>query len=438
MASFRDQRTPLSFERYGVAIPKILLPAPEVDLTKWATVACDQFTAEPAYWRQVEAIVGDAPSTYRVMLPEAFLDESGESAAPAIHATMDNYRDKGVLREAVRGFVLVERAVSAGNRLGLVLAVDLERYDFSREARSLIRPTEGTIVERLPPRVHIRQGAPLELPHVMLLVDDPRRLLIEPLYDRRDSLRPLYDVELMQGGGRLRGWAVEEPAQWAETAAALETLHAHADGLLFAVGDGNHSLATARQCWLAQREGLTQEQREGHPARFALVEVVNLHESALVFEPIHRVLFHVPPQEVSDAWAAYVHARHLAEECAAPPAGQPGCTLVSAKGSGHWRLAGSQGMLAAAVAQDFLNGFLAAHPGVGIDYVHGEDSVRALCRASDTVGFLLPAMDKAELFPAVRAGGVLPRKTFSMGEAREKRYYMECREIEQTEKEASM
>ena len=381
----------------GVSIPHILLPAPEVDLAKWAVVACDQFTAEPDYWARVEAIVGDAPSSHRIILPEAFLGE-GECRAPAIHATMRDYMARGVLREAANGFVLVERGLAAGNRLGLVLAVDLEQYDFTPGARSLIRPTEGTILERLPPRVRIREGAPLESPHVMLLVDDPAHLLTGPLHARRDCLRPLYDVELMLGGGRLRGWAVEQPEHVAQIAAALEALHAQSDGLLFAVGDGNHSLATARQCWLTLRGGLPPELRESHPARFALAEVVNLHDPALVFEPIHRVLFNVSRQEVTDAWEACV-----------PETGQP------------------DGVQAVSFIQDFVDAFAAAHPGAEIDYIHGEESMRTLCRAPDTAGFLLPAMDKADLFPAVRAGGVLPRKTFSMGEAHEKRYYMECR-----------
>ena len=402
----------------GVTVPRILLPAPDVDLTKWAVIACDQFSSEPDYWRQVEAVVGDGPSAYRLILPEAFLAES-ESRATVIHNTMRDYIEQGVLRDAVHGFVLVERTVAAGKRLGLVVAVDLEQYDFDTGARSLIRPTEGTILRRLPPRVRIRRGAPLEAPHVMLLVDDPDCLLIEPLYDQKDSLRSLYDVELMQNGGRLRGWAVEGPGHLAGVAAALEALNARADGLLFAMGDGNHSLATARQCWLDLREGLSIEQRETHPARFALVEVVNLHEKTLVFEPIHRVLFHVSPRGFGDLWQAYLHAHKPEIESIAPT---PGCPC--------WRVLDGKNTLAVAVVQDFLSGFLPAHPESIIDYVHGEETMRLLCQAPDTAGFLLPAMDKAALFPTVRADGVLPRKTFSMGEAWEKRYYMECRGID--------
>ncbi|MCL2545125.1 MAG: DUF1015 domain-containing protein [Clostridia bacterium] len=412
-----DPQTLQTLQRCGVAIPRVLLPAPTVDLARWAVVACDQFTAEPEYWRWVEAIVDDAPSAYRMILPEAFLAEA-EGRAPAIHAAMREYMAGGALREAAHGFVLVERAVSAGKRLGLVVALDLEKYDFSPGARSLVRPTEGTIVHRLPPRARIREGAPLEASHVMVLVDDPGRSLTEPLYGRRGSLRPLYDFALMQGGGRLRGWAVEEPEHTAGIAAALDALNAQAGGLLFAVGDGNHSLATARLCWLHLRERLTPEQREEHPARFALVEAVNLHDEALVFEPIHRALFRISPPEVGDAWEAYLRARKPAVEYLPPATGGP-C----------WRVMGAQNALAVAVVQDFLDGFLAAHPGAGIDYIHGEETLRALCRAPDAAGFLLPAMDKAALFPAVRAGGVLPRKTFSIGEAWEKRYYVECRAI---------
>ncbi len=412
----------------GVHIPDILLPAPDVDLATWAVVACDQFTAEPNYWQQVEELVGDAPSTFRITFPEVYLSQ-GMGRVQGIQAAMRDYQARGVLRHATHGFVLVERQTSTGNRLGLVLAVDLEAYDFAPGARSLIRPTEGTIEERIPPRVKVREGAPLESPHVMLLVDDPARTLIEPLYAVREALRPLYDVELMKNGGHLRGWAVEEGPQLEQVAQALAGLGERAEGLLFAVGDGNHSLATARQCWLNLRDTLTEAQRAEHPARFALAEVVNLHDDALVFEPIHRMLFPFSPEEMRAAWVRHSYGRNLGIEFAPPAPGQQGGQVLWFEGVTPWRFTPREGELAVGVLQDFLDDLLIQYPQVEIDYIHGEASLRSLCRGYDTMGLLLPSMNKADLFPAVRARGALPRKTFSMGEANEKRYYMECRGI---------
>ncbi len=412
----------------GIRVPDILLPKANIDLRKWAVVACDQFTAEPAYWQRVAETVGDAPSAYRLIFPETYLAQ-GMGRVKDIHRAMRDYQTQGVLETASHGFVLLERGTSAGNRLGLVMAVDLERYDFSPDACSLIRPTEGTILARIPPRVQIREGAPIEASHVMLLADDPMRTVVEPLYAAREQLRPLYDFELMQGGGHVRGWAVETPEALDQLADALEALRAAGDGLLFAVGDGNHSLATARQCWLNLRGTLTEAQRAEHPARFAMVELVNLHDDAMRFEPIHRVLFHADPEELGAAWASYAQAHGLGLMYEAPSPGEQGGVFVSAAGSLPWKLSTPKAALAVASVQDFLDGFVASHPVAEIDYIHGEDSLRALCAAPRTGGVLLPALDKAALFPAVRAGGVLPRKTFSMGEAQDKRYYLECRAI---------
>lgn len=415
---------------YGVTVPEILLPAPGIDLSKWAVIACDQFTAEPAYWERVQGLVGGAPSTYHMIFPEAYLGGDAAVRIASIHRAMHTYLQQGALAAALRGFVLVERHTSTGRRLGLTVAVDLERYDFSPGAHSLIRPTEGTIVERIPPRVRIREGAPVEVTHVMLLVDDPGHRLIAPLYAQRDGLRALYDVPLMQDGGRVRGWAVDGPQELGHVARALEALSGGgAEKLLFAVGDGNHSLATARQCWLNVREGLSPAQREAHPARFALVEVVNLHDEALAFEPIHRVVFGAEPEQLSEAWAAYAQKRGLGLECASAIWGQQGGEFVSMRGTRPWRLTSPRDALTVATVQDFLDAFVEEHPGMEIDYIHGEEAVRTLCQKERVCGCLLPPLEKAALFPAVRTGGVLPRKTFSMGEAQDKRYYMECRVI---------
>lgn len=415
---------------YGVMVPEILLPAPGIDQSKWAVVACDQFTAEPAYWERVQGLVGGAPSTYHMIFPEAYLGGDAAARITSIHRAMQMYLQQGTLVTALRGFVLVERHTSTGNRLGLMVAVDLERYDFSPGARGLIRPTEGTIVDRIPPRVRIREGAPLEATHVMLLVDDPEHRLIAPLHAQRDALRALYDVPLMQGGGRVRGWAVDRPQDLIHVAQALEALSGGGtEELLFAVGDGNHSLATARQCWLNVRGTLSPAQREAHPARFALVEIVNLHDDALAFEPIHRVVFGAEPEQLRAAWAAYAQKRALGLEYAPPAPDEQGGAFVSMHGTLPWRLSNPRDALTVATVQDFLDAFIVEHPGVEIDYIHGEDAVRTLCAKERVSGCLLPPLDKARLFPAVRERGVLPRKTFSMGEANDKRYYLECRAI---------
>jgi len=398
---------------------RILLPRDGVAPEKWAVVACDQFTAQPEYWRQADALVGDAPSTLRLILPEAWLAE-GEARIPAIHAAMAKYLADGTLETAVQdGFVLIERDTPAGARPGLVVALDLEAYDYNPGSASLIRATEGTVLERVPPRARIRAGAPVELPHVMMLIDDPGMTVIEPLLARRTALRPLYDFELMMGGGHLRGWAVEGEAVRG-VFDAIDALNARADGLLYAVGDGNHSLAAARKCWLDIRDTLPAEARANHPARFALVELVNLACPALVFEPIHRALFGVNPSELMDAYRDALRAdgADMGE----------GDDLVAFDAAGHtWRFKSAEHPLAR--LQAFLDGWLADHPGARIDYIHGEAALRSLVNRPDALGLMPRPFDKSELFDAIRRHGVLPRKTFSMGEATEKRYYMEARGI---------
>lgn len=398
---------------------RILLPRAGIDPGKWAVVACDQFTAQPEYWRQADALVGDAPSTLRLILPEAWLGDS-EARIPAIHAAMGQYLADGILETAVEdGFVLVERDTPSGTRPGLVVALDLEAYDYDPGSASLIRATEGTVLERVPPRARIRAGATVELPHVMMLIDDPGMTVIEPLLERRAGLRPLYDFELMLGGGHLRGWAVEGEAVKG-VFDAIDALNAKADGLLYAVGDGNHSLAAARKCWLELRDSLTPEARANHPARFALVELVNLACPALAFEPIHRALFGVDPSELMEAYRDALRA-----EGADPGEGDD---LVAFDGAGRtWRFKTAGHPLAR--LQAFLDSWLAGHPEARIDYIHGEAALRGLVNRPDALGLMPRPFDKSELFDAIRRHGVLPRKTFSMGEATEKRYYMEARRI---------
>ena len=398
---------------------EILLPREGIDLTKWAVVACDQFTAQPEYWREADALVGDAPSTLRLVLPEAWLGQS-EARIPAIHAAMRRCLESGALVPAVKdGFVLVERETRAGARPGLVAALDLDAYDFRPGSESLIRATEGTVLERVPPRAKVRAGAPLELPHVMMLIDDPEDTVIGPLFARKGDLRKLYDFELMLGGGRLRGWAVEG-VDARGVLDAVDALAAKAEGLLYAVGDGNHSLAAAKRCWEDIAPTLTPEQRQSHPARFALVELVNLNCPALAFEPIHRALFGVDP--------AALMAEYLEALRADGADRGEGNDLVAFDGAGRvWRVKSDEHPLRR--LQAFLDDWLARHPEASIDYIHGEDALRALVSRPDTLGIMPRAFDKSELFGTIRRFGVLPRKTFSMGEATDKRYYMEARRI---------
>ena len=615
----------------GLKPDDIYLPAEGIDLRRWAVVACDQYTSQPEYWRRVEAYVGAHPSTLHIVQPEIDLERTG-ARIPAIHRAMREYLSNGTLVRAVRnGFTLTERTTASGARLGLVAAVDLEEYDFTPGSGAMVRATEGTIRERIPPRLRIREGAPLECPHVMLLLDDPARTVIEPLHARLRETAPLCDFELMENGGRLRVWGVEGDAL-APVSDALSALWEKSDGFLYAVGDGNHSLATAKARWDALKPALSPGEAQTHPARYALAEIVNLHSPALAFEPIHRVLFGADMEDLVSAYRAHLASRGMkltaveplssrasgtkpvepcssrasgtkpaepssscacgtkpaepssfpasgtkpaepssscacgmkpaepssscasgmkpvepssscvcgakpaepsssraggtkpaepsssracgtkpaepssfpasgmkpaepssscacgmkpvepssscacgmkpvepssscvcgakpaepssscacgtkpAEPCSFPASGmkpaepsssacgmtptdEAELTFVSGNARASYRVGNPENPLPVAVLQPFLDEYLHSHPAARIDYVHGAAAVESLCQTPHTTGVLLPAIDKSALFPAVRQGGALPRKTFSMGEPDEKRYYMECRKI---------
>ena len=407
---------------------EILLPEKEIAPETWACIACDQYTSQPEYWEKTESVVGDRPSTLRLMLPEVDLDRS-EERIPAIHGAMASYLEQGLLVPAVKnGFVLCRRETPSGSRLGLVGTVDLEQYDFTPGSRPPVRPTEKTIEERLPPRLKIRRGAPLELSHILILIDDPERTVLEPLAEKAHSLRKLYDFDLMQGGGHLTGYAVEDAADLLRTEAALSALRDRQgeDPMLLAVGDGNHSLATAKAYWNEIRETLSEAERKTHPARFALCEVENIHDEALRFEPIHRLITGTTPEELYDCWERYAEVRGmgLAEE-------GEGHTFQMAIRKDEYPVVvkNPEGAIPCETIQLFLDDFLQNHPKVKIDFIHGDQSLRKLAQQKDAVGFLLPQIDKHSFFESVKLLGVLPRKTFSMGEADEKRFYMECKKI---------
>ena len=417
----------MSFDQIAVRPARILLPAPSVPRETWACIACDQYTSEPAYWEKAFAFAGDAPSALRLILPEVWLNES-EKRIPAIHAAMARCLREGLLLPAVDpGFILCERTVPSGTRLGLVCAVDLEQYSFEKGAKPLVRPTEQTIASRLPPRLVIRRGAPLELTHIMILIDDPDRTVLEPLQKKKDALRPLYDFNLMMNGGRLKGWAVDSGEDLSAVDRSLNALREKLgeDPLLLAVGDGNHSLATAKAYWNEIRETLSPAERENHPARFALCEIVNIHDEALLFEPIHRLLTGVDPDALLRDWQAYAAARGMSLDAADGHR----FTLVSASGDRTVTVGSPERAIPCETIQRFLDDYLSRHPETAIDYIHGEQSLRTLASAPGALGFLLPAIDKHSFFADVRKLGVLPRKTFSMGEADEKRFYMEAKEI---------
>ena len=418
----------------------ILLPR-DCDLSLWSVVACDQYTSQPEYWQRVEERVGRAPSALRLILPESCLEGPNvETDIMEINNTMSRYLREGRFQEYPGALFYVERTLDSGKvRRGLIGMVDLEQYDYESRSQAPIRATEGTVLARIPPRVAVRKNAPIELPHVMLLMDDPERTVIEPLSGQTAAMKKLYDFDLMERGGHIRGWALteEQQDQVARALTALadpERFHSRYDRdealMLFAMGDGNHSLATAKECYERQKRLTSPDQWESLPARYALVELDNLHDSSLEFEPIHRVVFGVRPEELLDALGRYypsaVRGRQLTpelkEKCQ--------CFSYLSRGSeGEIALLSGGEWLAVGTLQTFLDHYLQTHPQARVDYIHGEDVVRRLASQPDTTGFLLPAMDKADLFPAVIHGGSLPRKTFSMGEAHDKRCYLEARKI---------
>ncbi len=404
----------------------ILLPQ-NCDMNAWAVVACDQYTSEPEYWKAVDALTEGEPSTRHLILPEAELNSAGvQEKIDSIHAAMSDYLENGVFAVYPESYVYVERTMSSGkSRRGLVGCVDLECYDYSVGSESAIRATEGTVLERIPPRLRVRQGAPVELPHVLMLCDDAGDVLLAPIEAAKRNYEKLYDFDLMQGGGHITGWLVSKDdaetfdAQLSAYAQTLPERYADLKGkpMLFAVGDGNHSLATAKAAWEQIKRENPNADITSHPARWALVELENIHDEALEFEPIHRVLMNVDAQALLG---------ELENTCCAEIGMELVC--ITRKGERTLYLDPTKGELAVGILQSFLDAYLKAHGGE-IDYIHGEEVTRRLGAEQGCVGFLLPPMEKSQLFRGVIADGVLPRKTFSMGHAHEKRFYLEGRKI---------
>ena len=402
----------------------ILLPA-NVEMEKWAVIACDQFTSDPAYWQRVRKNAGEGPSTIHLILPEAELGSASEAdAVRAINGAMEQYLQDGVFALYADSYVYIERTLADGSiRPGLLGVVDLEGYDYHTGSVSPIRATEKTVLERIPPRQRVRKDAAVELPHVLMLCDDDEKTLIEPLAAMRDTLPLLYDFDLMEQGGHIRGWLVRGEAaeafdaRFAAFAATVDGKYADLGGsLLLAVGDGNHSLATAKSCYEALKAANPGVDLSCHPARYSLVELENIHDPSLVFAPIHRIILDTCPEKLLE---------DMKQICAED--GYPVQWVIGGE-SGVVYLDKAKGELAVAVLQEFLDHWLADNAGV-IDYIHGDEEVKELAQKENAIGFLLPAMEKHQLFRGVISGGALPRKTFSMGHAREKRYYLEGRKI---------
>lgn len=407
----------------------ILLPE-NTDMSLWSVIACDQFTSQPEYWEGVEERVGPAPSTLRMILPEAFLElrDRGEALTKA-NAAMDMYLEKGLFTTLEDSFIYVEREMTVGGiRRGILGLVDLEAYDYSPEARTPVRCTEGTVERRLPPRVELRRGAALELPHVVVFADDPEWSLFQGL----DQGEKLYDFELMDGGGRIVGRRVSGQAARRVESAMEElgrperlekryNLMGKAPAVL-AMGDGNHSLAAAKLYWEQLKPTLSPEQRENHPARRSLVELVNIHDDTVRFEPIHRVLFGIDPEKFETMAEEYFDLRQndADKTCA--------FRLITAKGEREFKLAAPSPGEAIKAGQELCENYVNRYGGV-IDYIHDDDTALTLAAGENCGGMLFPALEKDSLFPSIIESGAFPAKSFSIGPARDKRYYLECRKI---------
>ena len=406
----------------------ILLPREKAAYSVWPVCACDQYTSEPAYWEKTAEQVGDQPSTLHLILPELYLESPDvEQRIADIKTTMQKYLADGIFTVYPNAMIYVERIQSDGKlRAGLVGKIDLEQYDYSKGSVSPVRATEATVEERIPPRLRIRRGAAIELPHIMILLDDPDRTVIEPLTAAKDTMQQVYDVRLMQGEGTVAGWLIpaEQQSRILEALTALGDPARFAEGvapLVYAMGDGNHSLATAKayyEEWKAAHPGAD---TENAPQRYALVELVNLHSPALEFEAIHRILNEVDGEKLLADMTAALDLR--ADETAA----QAFEVLLNGTRRTYFIHKPTSNLTVGSV-QSFLDGWLKANGGK-IDYIHGAEVVENLAKAAGSLGILLPDMQKSELFPTVIKDGALPRKTFSMGHAADKRFYMECRAL---------
>lgn len=401
--------------------PADLLLPKDVDMTKWSVVACDQYTSQPEYWEDVKKIISDLPSAYNLVLPELYLNgDDVDDKIKIINSCMQNYVDEGVFEECKASLLYIERTLNNGKvRKGIVGAIDLEDYKFEPGNNAMIRATEGTVLERIPPRVKVRENACLELPHVMLLIDDADDMVFGSIIP--NGLEMVYDFDLMKDSGHLRGWKIDNCESIADKLLELyEKNYNQNNTMLYAVGDGNHSLATAKACWEnIKKSGVN---IENHPARYALVEIENIHDEALDFEPIHRILFNCDADNL---------LKELDEYCGISEDGneeeQQICSVIRGKVKKLY-IKSPTSNLAVGTLQNFLDKYIEKY-NCEIDYIHGDDVVAKLSEQENSMGFLLPSMEKGDLFKTIITDGILPRKTFSMGEACDKRFYVEARKI---------
>lgn len=429
-----------------VKIPQILLPKKTVDMQKWAVIACDQYTSQKTYWEQAEKIVGDAPSTLKITFPEYYLGKVDEAKKISdIQKEMNKYLDENLF-DIHPGMILVERHIDNGIRYGLMLTIDLEDYDYTKTSTSWIRATEGTVAERIPPRVKIREGAPLEVPHILVLVDDSEKKLIEPLIAQKNKMKKLYDFDLMMDSGHITGYSLAEPAfekHVLDTIAALQSDETitrkygpacSKNRILFAIGDGNHSLATAKTIWETHKA----EWGMNHPARYALVELENLHDPAMAFEPIHRVIFGVQDSAVKmleEKFGEKIEIKSIENNEAmisAINATKEGVQSFGIMENGKAFTATfntAPSALCVGSIQMFLDEWKNNKKFENIDYIHGAQDLVEVSNGSGKVGFYLPPVQKNGFFQGIIHDGALPRKTFSMGEAHEKRFYIESQRV---------
>ncbi|MCK4551873.1 MAG: DUF1015 domain-containing protein [Tenericutes bacterium] len=392
-----------------IVTPKILLPIKSIDMKKWAVIACDQFTSEPEYWDQLKSIVDNVPSTYHLILPEVYLERDMKHNIDRVNRMMQTYLTHNIFSE-FEGFVLVDRKTPfVKRRLGLVIAIDLEEYEYEPNKHGKIRATEKTVPERIPPRVRVRENASIELPHVLVLVDDAKKSIIDELYKDKKNFELLYNFELNMKGGSIKGYKVTD------TQPIIDKIESLSNDISLIVGDGNHSLASAKVCWDNLKKNLTEEETKNHPARFALVEMISLYDEGLTFEPIHRVIFNADETLVSGLKSILsgteelqIFNGDLSETISVP----------------------SNPFTAIKVIQDYLDNYLKNHPDSRIDFIHGLHNIKhVVSKNRNSIGITMPPLKRDMLLPYIREFGVLPRKSFSLGEAEEKRYYIEGKRI---------
>jgi uncharacterized protein (DUF1015 family) len=392
-----------------IVTPKILLPVSSIDKEKWAVIACDQFTSEPEYWDELKTLVDNVPSTYHLILPEAYLEDDPSHKVEKVNYNMNLYL-KNHLFEEHHGFVLVDRQTpNAKRRLGLVISIDLEQYEYEEGKDGKIKATEKTVSERIPPRVRIREKAPIELPHVLLLIDDKEEHIISNLYKSKSKLKKLYDFKLNMDGGHLKGYEVKD------TKTVIEKIETPCEDINLIVGDGNHSLASAKVCWENIKKNLPESEKADHPARYALVELISLYDEGLTFEPIHRVLFNTDINLIKTMQNNMFG----------------GSTLELYYNNETYKInVPDNPFLAIQQIQDILDEYISRNKYIEIDFVHGMDSLKKIVKNNrESVGITMPTLKRDMLLPYIRENGVLPRKSFSLGEAVEKRYYMESKKI---------